>query len=40
MDGTERKGGRNSTEVYVYIIEAVCDSGERLDKKGSFVLIR
>lgn len=34
------KGQEPSTAVYVYTIEALCDSGERLNKKGSFVLIR
>ncbi len=29
-----------STAVFVYTIEALCDSGEKIFKKGSFVLIR
>ena len=38
-NGTVR-GEPVSTAVFVYIIEALCDSGERLFKKGSFVLIQ
>ncbi|MEO8569653.1 MAG: gliding motility-associated C-terminal domain-containing protein, partial [Ginsengibacter sp.] len=38
-DGSTR-GQQPSTAVYVYIMEALCDSGEKLSKKGSFVLIR
>ncbi len=34
------KGAQPSTAVYVYIMEALCDSGERLNKKGSFVLVK
>ncbi|MEO8110339.1 MAG: gliding motility-associated C-terminal domain-containing protein, partial [Ginsengibacter sp.] len=38
-DGTT-KGSLRSTSVYVYIIEALCDSGEKLSKRGSFVLVQ
>ncbi len=34
------KGQRPSTAVFVYVLEALCDSGERLSKRGSLVLIR
>jgi gliding motility-associated-like protein len=34
------KGANISTSVFVYILEALCDSGERLSKRGSVVLIR
>ena len=34
------KGEPNSTAVFVYIIEALCDTNERIAKKGSFVLIK
>ena len=28
------------TSVFVYYIEAICDLGQKIYKKGSFVLIR
>lgn len=34
------KGSPYSTAVFVYIIQALCDSGELINKKGSFLLIR
>jgi gliding motility-associated-like protein len=38
-DGRVR-GADGSTAVFVYYLEALCDSGEKLYKKGSVVLIR
>ncbi|MEO6637840.1 MAG: PKD domain-containing protein [Ginsengibacter sp.] len=38
-DGTT-KGSPRSTSVYVYTIDALCDSGENLSKRGSFVLVK
>ena len=38
-DGTF-KGLDQTTESYVYIMEAVCDLGEVITKKGSFLLLR
>jgi len=34
------KGADQSTSIFVYYLEALCYSGERLYKKGSVVLIR
>jgi len=34
------KGADQPTAVFVYYLEALCDSGEKLYKKGSVVLIR
>ena len=38
-DGTIKRADQ-STGVFVYYVEALCDSGEKLYKKGSVVLIR
>ncbi|MEO7960915.1 MAG: PKD domain-containing protein, partial [Ginsengibacter sp.] len=34
------KGASPSTAVYVYVLDVLCDSGERISKKGSVILIR
>jgi len=34
------KSWAQPSSVYVYVIEAICDVGETIYKKGSFVLIR
>jgi hypothetical protein len=34
------KGLDQSGEAYVFILEAVCDLGETIVKKGSFLLLR
>ncbi|MEO7119744.1 MAG: PKD domain-containing protein [Ginsengibacter sp.] len=34
------KGADQTTAVFVYYLEALCDSGEKLYKKGSVVLVR
>jgi gliding motility-associated-like protein len=34
------KGSYQSVGTYVYILESICDIGEKLIKKGSFVLLR
>ena len=34
------KGKPYSTAVFVYILQALCDSGELINKKGSFLLIK
>lgn len=34
------KGAKQSVESYVYILEAICDLGEKLYKRGSVILIR
>lgn len=34
------KGARYSTAIFVYVLEAICDSGETLSKKGTVTLIR
>ncbi|CAN5902635.1 hypothetical protein BH11BAC4_BH11BAC4_24930 [soil metagenome] len=34
------KGMPQTSAAYVYTIETVCEIGERIDKKGSFMLIR
>ncbi len=33
-------GAGQKSDVFVYYLEALCDSGEKLLKKGSVVLIR
>ncbi|MEO6637084.1 MAG: gliding motility-associated C-terminal domain-containing protein [Ginsengibacter sp.] len=34
------KGAKYSTAVFVYVLEAFCDSGEKLSKRGTVALIR
>ena len=34
------KGSPQTTAAYIYDIEAICEIGEKIDKKGSFLLIR
>ena len=34
------KGNPQNSATYVYFIESVCDIGELLNKKGSFMLIK
>ena len=36
----EFKGERQSPRAYVYVLEAVCDEGQRITKSGSFLLLR
>ncbi len=38
-DGTYR-GNKCPAEIYIYVMEAICDTGEVFEKKGTVVLIR
>jgi len=34
------KGAPQNSSTYVYLLEAICETGETINKKGSFVLLR